>query len=811
MSELILPARMDGALVNAATGANIAGRDKSLGWSAGTLTILDQHTVEVLHAESFECKNVIETLPEEMTREWIELTIDDGDSELIAQLTDYEHRIGLRDGFREAQTKANLYGGAILVLFADDGKAPDEPLDTKAIRSISGCESLDRWQVMPIGNAPHRPDFYQVVSYGQLLNQNGAALAQGKIHHSRVFRFDGDWAPLNTRLYNQGWGISKLQRFLKPFQDYFSSYQALGAMIQDASLFVYAIKDLMEIIKGGNAELLRDRLRENYRAMSVYGAYIRDADKEQIGFTERNFSGLDQLLARYEQRLVAGSDGLPHSYVLGRSGPNGGLDGNGDAEAKYMAQLVKRRQEKQFRGHLERCFELISAAKDSPLAGKKIKLGINFKPLYLPTPQEQAEFESVVIQKDSQAISAGIYTADEAAISHYSTPTFNPAITIDWKKRAQEKRKAEEEEAAAAEEEQLQSLMAELGIEEEEAPPSEENQDSAPRADAQCGKGWVGTKPPGCKRAAPKAKAAQEKQVISKVRATKPKAKKVQPQTLDDYLNLGQKEFARFQEKLDKAAIPTPAQQAALSKAEADFKRLANEIAALEKSGEPVPRKLKTAFSKAESRCEQLTMKQAKRTKSVWDSFSQSLLSMDRAAAEDLASTVTIDDSVKGYQHDIKTWIADFYQISNGRGTFEEVIHRDDRSWMDDATGQINFGAERMQQGTGKQVFFHEIGHFLEIENPALQKASTDWILRQATGAPQPLRHLLNDKEYKIDEVAYPDHFVHPYIGKIYDDNSTEVISMGMEYFSNPTGMSNLHRLDREHFHFMLGVLKSRA
>ena len=465
MSDIVL--HNDGALINTMLGAGIPGRDKSLGYQSGTLTLIDQRLADLLHGESFECRSVIETIPEEMTREGWELTVDDAKPEIIEQITNYDRKLGLVGAFRDAQIKANMYGGAIAILLIDDGQPSDRPVDENRIKTIeAGTSAIDRWQVNAIGGTLENPEHYQIVNQFGLLNVGGNTLGSGLIHHSRVLRFDGDWAPQQIRLSNQGWGYSKLQRFLRPFQDYFAAYGSLGAMLADASIFTYKIKGLLEMIKQGKEGLLRARLQENWLATSTYGAMITDAELEDASFVDRNFGNLDQVCDRFERRLVAGSDGLPHSYVLGRSSGSGGLSGNGEDEEKYMAKLVKRRQEKCFRENLERSYNLIFAAKDSPVDKAKTKFTLNFRPLYLPTVQEIADLEVTVIQKDAAAISSGIYTADEAAESHYKSPNFNPAITIDWEKRESVKAEAATAETAAAEEE-LAALEAEAPVEEE--------------------------------------------------------------------------------------------------------------------------------------------------------------------------------------------------------------------------------------------------------------------------------------------------------------------------------------------------------
>jgi len=65
----------------------------------------------------------------------------------------------------------------------------------------------------------------------------------------------------------------------------------------------------------------------------------------------------------------------------------------------------------------------------------------------------------------------------------------------------------------------------------------------------------------------------------------------------------------------------------------------------------------------------------------------------------------------------------------------------------------------------------------------------------------------MNDNSYNEDEKALPGRYIHPYVGKIYKEGHTEVISVGVEHFASPRLMRELYQKDKEHFHYALGVL----
>jgi len=106
------------------------------------------------------------------------------------------------------------------------------------------------------------------------------------------------------------------------------------------------------------------------------------------------------------------------------------------------------------------------------------------------------------------------------------------------------------------------------------------------------------------------------------------------------------------------------------------------------------------------------------------------------------------------------------------------------------------------------------MGHAWEHTDPDVALAARAF-LQIRTGGQQrrTLRSLLPGDGYDPDEVAIPDKFMHPYMGKIYRSRvggrPTEIISMGLEeMWKNP------HRFateDPEYFDLMYNLCRGTA
>lgn len=110
-----------------------------------------------------------------------------------------------------------------------------------------------------------------------------------------------------------------------------------------------------------------------------------------------------------------------------------------------------------------------------------------------------------------------------------------------------------------------------------------------------------------------------------------------------------------------------------------------------------------------------------------------------------------------------------------------------------------------------KRLVFHELAHLLETaEIGRLPRSFLE--ARAARGErrdpPQALSDLIPRGKYRDDELALIGDFIDFYMGKIYATPQTEIVSTGLERFTDPRRMLDFYWQDPEHFLFVLGLLK---
>ncbi|TAL08409.1 MAG: hypothetical protein EPO02_13070 [Nitrospirae bacterium] len=114
--------------------------------------------------------------------------------------------------------------------------------------------------------------------------------------------------------------------------------------------------------------------------------------------------------------------------------------------------------------------------------------------------------------------------------------------------------------------------------------------------------------------------------------------------------------------------------------------------------------------------------------------------------------------------------------------------------------------AVSIQTSTSVKKIIHELGHWLEDHVPAIKAKAAEFLARRTQGeVAQSLRSLTGHRGYASAEVAKPDRFLEPYIGKVYRDGYTEVVSMGLELmWSDPERLMT----DSDYFDFLWELIR---
>lgn len=406
-------------------------RDKTQGSKfIGDFLVSDTELSAMFHGDDVAARMVL-TGPTEMFRRGYELSVGDS-AEDAEPLRDKAETLGLDNQTLEGLIWGGLYGGAVMIVGADDGLDPVKPLNEKGIRSVRYLNVIDRRFIYPLKyyDDPFQPNFGKPQIY-QLTNPIGRTTS-AQVHESRLIRFDGAITDLLKRRQLAGWTMSVLQRPYQVIRDFTSTYQSVANLVSDASQGVFKIQGLLDMVASNEMQNVATRMAMVDMLRSSARAVVLDADAESFERTTTTFTGLPDVIDRFMMRLSAASDPqIPVTILMGRS--PAGMNATGDADFRAFYDALASRQEKVLRPILQRLYRILALAKDSGVSADDVD--ISFRPLWEPTDTEQATIEKTIGDRDVAYITAGVLTAEEVAKSRFGKGEWSMHTEIDVEAR----------------------------------------------------------------------------------------------------------------------------------------------------------------------------------------------------------------------------------------------------------------------------------------------------------------------------------------------------------------------------------------
>lgn len=351
-------------------------------------------------------------------------------------------QLGALTKLRDSWIWARLYGGGSGVFVgADDGRAPDQPLNEAGIRTIAFLNVVKRPQLTVKQryedlSSPHfgEPEIYTATP----TTSSAATLTSFQrggidIHASRMILFDGGMTAQMTQQSPSGWDDSVLQNGYAALQQTATAWQSVAHLMTDASQGVLKVANLVDLIASGGQEALRTRVQMMDLARSVCRAILVDAERESFERVSTSFAGLPEVMDRLMMRVASAAE-MPVTLLFGRS--PAGLNATGESDIRGWYDVVADAQTDVLKPRLERLLRLMFAAKDSPTRGRvPDRWCVEFNPLWQPTDKEVADTDKVKADTYVALVGAGIMTDVEAGIG--LAPDF-PTINVEHRQELME-------------------------------------------------------------------------------------------------------------------------------------------------------------------------------------------------------------------------------------------------------------------------------------------------------------------------------------------------------------------------------------
>jgi phage-related protein (TIGR01555 family) len=436
--------------------------------------LLDEDTLETMYSQDDMASRVCDVIPEEALRQSfhvkIEASDDDPDEIEDPELDFAEPEPSILDSneavkasgklnkrlkalkatekFIEAATWARLFGGAAILLGADDGateKTLKNPLRPERVSNITFLNVIDKrylcpmsWNFDPMSPNFGKPETFMMTSQPiqsahttteELFNSHGAV----EIHQSRLIIFDGAKTTNIRRVENQGFGNSVLERFYDPLRQFQITWQAITHLAQDSPQAKFKMQGLIDMISSGDAETIQTRMQITDMGRSVARAVILDAEMEDFERQATTFTDIPDLLDKFMIRLSAAAR-MPVTILMGQS--PAGLDATGESDIRWFYDQVASYQEEYLKPKLEYLTKLIFMSQDGPTNGKMpTNWRVEFPSLWQMTPSEEVDLRNKQADTDKMNIDSGILLPEEVAMSRYGADGYSTDTTIDLSTR----------------------------------------------------------------------------------------------------------------------------------------------------------------------------------------------------------------------------------------------------------------------------------------------------------------------------------------------------------------------------------------
>lgn len=426
--------------VNMLSGMGVQGQDKRLNYEF-TRRELTLEKLETLYRGSDVAATIVDSLPEDMTRQGFHLHIEGDEKGLAEEVIALLDEVDALPSLQEAMSAARLYGGSGILLGVTDGKSQlAAPLDMERIQpgSLRWMTVFTPAELEPltfVENAMERlygaPETYRILE--EPLNQGSKPKAARKapiIHASRIIRFNGVAVPRKHLRESKGWGDSVLLRCHRVIQDYQTSWDSAALLLQDFAIAIMKIKGLAEAVATQGDDSIQRRSRLLALSKSIAKVTLMDSEEEY----ERKstpLSGLPEMLDKFALRLSSAAR-MPVSRLMGQA--PAGLNATGDSDIRWWYDSVKTQQARVLRPALN---HVVKMAFKSLGAEEPANWMVSFPPLWQPTEGEQADIRKKQAETDGIYLDRGALTPEEVAISRWGGGEYSTKTTIDIKAREQ--------------------------------------------------------------------------------------------------------------------------------------------------------------------------------------------------------------------------------------------------------------------------------------------------------------------------------------------------------------------------------------
>jgi phage-related protein (TIGR01555 family) len=349
-------------------------------------------------------RRVIDTIPEDMTRNWITITTQ-MDPDMVRRIDKIWRVRKVKSKILQGLKWGRLYGGAVgLIMIEGHQDILEQPLDFDMIMpgSFKGLMIMDRWS----GVSPNLarvddiddPDFGLPESY-KVTTEDGKTM---DVHHSRILRFIGRELPQWERIAEMDWGASEVEVVYDELKKRDNTSANIAQLVFLANLRVLKMGDLGETLAITDTKAQSDlynTLQAQNWLMSNMGMHILSKE-DSFETHQYSFGGLNEIYESFMMDM-AGASMIPVTKLFGRA--PAGMNATGESDMQNYYEVVQQGQETSLAPILDKLLPIMCMSEFGAIPDD---LDYRFDPIRTPNDKEIAE----LADKKTTSIAA-VYTA----------------------------------------------------------------------------------------------------------------------------------------------------------------------------------------------------------------------------------------------------------------------------------------------------------------------------------------------------------------------------------------------------------------
>lgn len=400
-------------MYNVISSIGIEGKAKTPSSCFNPTKILAIREWETFYSGNGIARRIIDTLANEMTREWIDI---DGDDEKES-LTKYINKLDSQKAFADLVRWGNLMGGSIIVMLIDDGRELIEPVDLNNIRKIEALKVYDLGQIFlyvtDYYNDPSDPRFNEPELYTlrPIFRGVPSEHLMFKVHESRILKIDG--APMTQFLkaINKGWMAPVMQSYIQDIINLEQAYACASESVHEMIISVYGIEKLGQKMATNVGEnQIKKRMDLINVGKSMINAVVIDAETEKFEKITTNVSQIDDLLLKFERKLCAVC-GIPHMVLFGEQ--RGGLANSESGDVRSWYDTIRQKQHQDLLPLLKKLIQYISLADDCEFDGDISEVSPSFNALWQYEEKDLVTMKYQTAQMDALYMDHGVLEPEE--------------------------------------------------------------------------------------------------------------------------------------------------------------------------------------------------------------------------------------------------------------------------------------------------------------------------------------------------------------------------------------------------------------